>query len=140
MDRKEYLASINGGGIDHRTVAWTTSVKPAAAHAGRALRKFTTAMVMTGAKYAELAVNSDIQTGDLPWGQWAEFPHIITHKDKEYARLYVLDGTIHTTYVVDGEPVDRDTFNGYLTPSQANASKPNGGCITVTLDNIKTVK
>lgn len=140
MDRKTYLDSINAGGIDHRTVAWTSVVKPAAAHAAHALRKFTTALVMTGAEYAKLGVNADTQTGALPWGEWAEYPHIVTHKGKEYARLYVLDGTIRTTYLVDGEPVDRDTFNGYLTPSQANAGRPNGGCITVTLDNIKSVK
>lgn len=139
MDRKTYLDSINAGGIDHRRVQWQTEVKPAAAHRARSLRKATTALVMTGASYADLGVNANVQTGELPWGEWAEFPHIITHKGKEYARLYVLDGTIQTVYMVDGDVVDRETFKGYLTPSQANAPAPNGGCITVTLDNVKVV-
>lgn len=140
MDRNTYLDSINAGGIDHRNVTWQSVVKPAAAHAARVLRKVTTATVMTGAKYADLAVNAGQQTGELPWGQWAEYPHIVAHKGKEYARLYVLDGTIRTLYMVDGEVVDRDEFNTFLTPSAASAGRPNGGCITVTLDNIKSVK
>lgn len=139
MNRTEYLSSINAGGIDHRKVQWQTTVKPAAAHAARSLRKVTTALVMTGASYADLAVNADTETGALPWGEWAEFPHIVAHKGKEYARLYTLDGTIRSVYMVDGEPVDRDTFNGYLTPSAANRPAPKGGCITVALDNIKVI-
>lgn len=139
MDRQTYLSAINAGGIDHTRVQWQSHVKPAAGFAGTNLRKVTSATVMTGAAYRDLAVNADRQTGELPWGTWAEFPHIIAHKGKEYARLYVLDGTVRTVYFVDGEPTDRDTFNTYLTPSQRNAQRPNGGCITVALDNVKVI-
>ncbi len=139
MNRYEYLAAINAGGIDHRVVQWQTSPKPAAAHKAHVLSKATTAHVMTGASYSDLAVNAGVQTGELPWGKWAVHPHIIEHKGKDYARLYVLDGTIRTVYMVDGEVVSRDTFNTYLTPSAANAPKPNGGTITVALDNLKVV-
>lgn len=139
MDKQTYLASINAGGIDHKSVTWQTDVKPAAAHRARSLRKVSNAVVMTGASYSDLAENAGVETGALPWGEWAEYPHIVSHKEKEYARLYVVDGTIKTTYFVDGEVVTRDEFNVFLTPSQANASRPNGGCITVTLDNIKVV-
>lgn len=139
MNKTEYLSKINAGGIDHRVVQWQTAPKPAAAFKTVALKKVTTAHVMTGASYAELAVNADVQTGDLPWGTWSAFPHIVTHKGQDYARLYVLDGTIRTVYMVNGDVVDRDTFNTYLTPSAANASRPNGGCITVKLDNLRVV-
>lgn len=140
MDKQTYLNSINAGGIDHRNVQWQSTVKPAAAHRGVELRKVTTALVMTGAEYSGLAVNAGTETGALPWGEWSEYPHIVTHKGKDYARLYVVDGTIKTVYMVDGDVVDRDTFGGYLTPSQRNAGRPNGGCITVALDNVKVIK
>lgn len=139
MDRDTYLAAINAGGIDHARMQWQTSVKPAAAHRARRLSKVTTAHVMTGAAYRDLAVNADRETGNLPWGQWAVYPHIVSHKGKEYARMYVLDGTVRTVYFVDGDVVDRDTFNTFLTPSQRDAKRPNGGTITVTLDNLKVV-
>ncbi len=139
MNRTEYLSKINVGGIAHRVVQCQTSPKPAAAHKAKKLTKATTAHVMTGASYSDLAVNSGVETGPLPWGEWAVHPHIVTHKGKDYARLYVLDGTIKTHYFVDGELVSREDFNKFLTPSAANAPKPNGGTITVSLDNLKVV-
>lgn len=146
MDRKTYLDSINADGIDHKRVTWQSDVKPAAAHRARSLRKVTTAMVMTGATYRDLAevkvaaAESEKQSGALPWGEWEVYPHIITHKGKDYARLYVVDGTIDTTFFVDGVVVAREVFLDYLTPSQRDAGRPMGGTITVTLDNVKVVK
>lgn len=66
--------------------------------------------------------------------------HIITHKGTDYARLYVIDGTVETIYMVDGSLVDRDTFNQYLTPSAAKSNRPKGGTISVKISNIKSVK
>lgn len=139
MNRTEYLSKINAGGVYHANVVWQTTVKPAAAHAHRTLTKVSGAVVMTGADYSGLAVNAGKETGSLPWGEWAEYPHIVAHKGKEYARLYVVDGTIHTVYMVDGEVVEQEEFFNLLTPSARNAKKPNGGCITVTLDNVKKI-
>jgi len=132
---ESYLAAVgNGLGVAH--VAWTSTVKPAAAHKARTLTKSTTATVMTGAVYADLAVNDHAETGALPWGEWGAFPHIITHKGAEYARLYVIDGTIRTDYYVDGVRVKRDDFLALLTPSAREAKAPNGGCITVKMASV----
>ena len=151
MDRKTYLDTILADGIDTRRVTWQSQVKPAAAHGARSLRKITTCMVMRGAEYGNLAevkvaksgatgtTGALAQDGGLPWGEWDVYPHIITHKGTDYARLYVIDGTINTTYTVDGEVVTRDEFNVYLTPSAANAGRPTGGTVTVKIDNIKTL-
>lgn len=145
MDTSTYLAAINAAGIDHRKVQWASTVKPAAAHKAHNLRKVTTALVMTGAAYDQIGEVSQMleqeqrEAGSLPWGEWSQFPHIITHKDADYARLYVIDGTVKTVYMVDGDPVDRDTFNGYLTPSQRDAKRPVGGTVTVKMENIKIV-
>lgn len=139
MNVTDYIAAINAPGVNVLHMQWTTTVKPAAAHKARILQKITTANVMTGVEYANLSVNNDTETGDLPWGEWGMYPYIITHKGMDYFRLYTIDGSVRSTYLVDGEVVDRDTFNGYLTPSQANASRPNGGTITVKAENVRLV-
>jgi hypothetical protein len=152
MDRKTYLDSITADGIDHKRVTWHSTVKPAAAHASHTLRKITTCLVMRGAEYQNLSEvkasksagtatpsGAAAQDGGLPWGEWDVYPHIITHKGTDYARLYVLDGTINSIYTVDGEVVTRDEFNAYLTPSAAKAGRPNGGTVTVKIENVKSI-
>lgn len=139
MNTADFLSAVKGG-IDHFSVEWQTTVKPAAAHKARDLRKVSSAVCMTGAEYRSLAVNNGVQTGDLPWGEWSDYPYVVTHKGQDYARLYTVDGTVRTIYLVDGNVVSRDAFNVYLTPSQANAERPKGGTITVKMDNLRTVR
>lgn len=138
MDTTDYLALVEGG-IGHFGIEWQTTVTPAARHKGHTLRKVSRAMCMTGAEYAGLAVNKDTETGALPWGEWETYPFIIRHGDKRYARLYTVDGTVRTDYLVDGDLVSREDFLALLTPSQRNPERPNGGCITVTLSNLRAV-
>ena len=140
MQTAEYLALVEGG-IDTFTVEFHSDTKPAAAHKARRLRKVVTAVVMTGASYANLRVNKDRETGALPWGTWmpdAE-PFVIQHKGQDYARLYVIENGVKAVYTVDGEVVDKDTYQSYLTPSQRGAARPNGGTITVKMDGIRLV-
>ena len=94
---------------------------------------------MTGVEYANLRVNKERETGPLPWGTWKVAPYVIEHKGQDYARLYCVDNSLRCVYTVDGEVVDRDTFNGYLTPSAANAPRPNGGTITVKMSGVRLV-
>jgi hypothetical protein len=91
---------------------------------------------MTGVEYASLAVNNDRETGSLPWGEWAIYPYVVTHKGGEYARLYTVDGTIRTTYMVDGTIVRREEFLALLTPSARESARPHGGTITVKMQNL----
>jgi hypothetical protein len=140
MDTTEYLSLVEGG-TDHFTVEFHSDTKPAAAHKARRLRKVVTAVVMTGASYANLRVNKDRETGALPWGTWmpdAE-PFVIQHKGQDYARLYVIENGVKAVYTVDGEVVHRDEYLALLTPSQRNAPRPNGGCITVRMDGVRLV-
>lgn len=138
MDTQDYLDKVRGG-LGHFGVEWSSEVRPAAKWRGHTLVKITTALCMTGAEYANLAVNADRETGPLPWGVWSEFPFIITHKGKDYARLYTVDGTVRTTYWVDGFDVERAAFLAYLTPSQRGAARPHGGTCTVTMSNVRLV-
>ena len=135
-----YLEAVHAPGVSAQRVEWISEVKPAAAHKGRTLTKRTQCAVMTGVEYANLSENVERETGELPWGEWLAYPYVIGHKGTEYARLYVVDGTITTMYAVDGAPVDRDTFLSYLTPSQREAKRPTGGTITVKIKNLAVVR
>jgi len=140
MDTTAYLAAINAPGLGHYGVEWTTTVKPAAAHRAHTLTKVSTAVCLTGAEYRNLAVNNDTETGALPWGEWSNYPYVVTHREQDYFRLYTVDGTVRTTYYVDGMDVEREHFLSFLTPSQRNPSRPNGGCITVKASNVRLVE
>jgi len=134
-DRNDYLASVNRAGA-FQAVEWKSDVKPAAAHKARTLTKIVSATVRTGVQYANLAVNADVETGSLPWGEWAVYPYIIVHKGAEYARLYTVDGSVKTRYFIDGQEKSRDDFLALLTPAARKPSRPNGGTITVKLENV----
>lgn len=117
-------------------VTWESVGKPAGPHKGRDLRKRVAATIRTGIQYANMAVNRDRETGALPWGEWFIYPYVIVHKGNYYARLYVADGSVRTSYTVDGEAVDRDTYNGFLPASASKPRKSNGGTITVKLESL----
>ncbi len=140
MDTQHYLDLVEGG-VGNFSIEFHSDPKPAAKHASRRLRKVTTVLAMTGTEFRNLRENKDRETGSLPWGSWmpgAE-PFVIQHRGRDYARLYCVDNSIRCIYTVDGEVVTRDEFNGYLTPSAANAKRPIGGCITVKMDGIRLV-
>jgi hypothetical protein len=109
---------------------WVTNPKPARAHKGTLLSKTTTGVVRFGVAYANLQANAETtcecghvfdgrDTGSLPFGQWAVYPRVIEHNGNLYVRIYALEGSLKSTYQVDGVTVDRATFNTYLTPSAA---------------------
>lgn len=132
-----YLDAINAPGVNVLNVAWTTTEKRvAAANKAHTLTKESTATVMTGVEYQGLAVNNDRETGALPWGEWLMYPYIIGHKGSEYARLYTVDGTIRTTYKVDGKIVRREDYLDLLQPKARESKRPNGGTISVNVENL----
>lgn len=126
--------------------SFTSEVKPAAAHKDKKLVKTTTGVFRSGIDYAELSsVKEGIASGErgevqsLPWGEWALFPWVISHKGVEYVRLYPAQGQRSTVvYSVDGAEVDKTTFQTYLTPSQC-AEKDAPTCITKKLAEIRFI-
>jgi len=131
-------------------VFWKSNPTPAAPHkkAGVILEKVTNAVVRAGIDFANLSsVKEGIANGErgevqpLPWGAWKHFPYVISHKDKEYIRLYPSVGNIpKVKYFVNNAEVDKTTFASYLTPSEANKllnpeEKPLE-CFTISADNI----
>jgi hypothetical protein len=140
METTQYLDLVHGGASVF-TVQYHSDTKPAAAHKARVLRKVVTVVCQTGLDYANLRVNKDTETGGLPWGTWMEGaePFVIQHRGQDYARLYCIENGVRAIYTVDGEVVDRDTYESYLTPSQRSAKRPNGGTITVKMSGIRLV-
>ena len=134
-EAEAYLARVNGG-VGTMNVAWTGEVEPAAKHRGVVLTKIVHATVLTGVEYPNLLVNKDRETGSLPWGQWLVYPHLIGHKGTEYARMNTVDGTLRTSYFVDGREVPREAFEAYLTPGARKLRRPHGGTISVKLANV----
>jgi hypothetical protein len=134
VNPQDYLDAMNGRNAV--AVAWESKVAPAAKHKGTDLVKQVTAVARVGLDFADLPENAGRETGDLPWGEWDTFPFTIQHKGAHYARLYVEDGSVRTTYLVNGEIVDGDTFRGFLTPAAAKSKRPIGGAITVKMENL----
>jgi hypothetical protein len=127
-------------------VAFATEKKPSAAHKGRTLKKVTHGVFRAGINFANLmSVKEGIRDGErgevqpLPWGKWTHFPYLIEHKGQTYVRLYpAVNGRVNVSYFVDGSPVDKDAFNSFLVPSEANRNDP-VECFTVKADNIISI-
>lgn len=117
-------------------VRYRTNVKTAAAHKAVSIIKTVEGIFRTGIDYANLgSVKSAIASGErgevqgLNWGEWAVFPWIITHKDKEYLRLYPVESvTPLVNYVVQNDPAfsgaehvnaTKEDVSKYLTPADA---------------------
>ena len=125
------------------SASFCTSKKPAASFKGTTLEKLTTGVFRAGINFANLqSVKDGIASGErgevqpLPWGEWELFPYVIRHKDSHYLRLYpAKNAKLEVTYLVNGKAVDKETFNGFLTPSDAKAPEK-FECFTVKCDNI----
>lgn len=139
--RQRWLEAVGAPGVNVIDVEWTTEVKPAAEFKAHTLTKRTRAKALTGVGYAQLAVNQGRVTGDLPWGSWVEglYPYVIEHKGREYARLYTVDGSLETTYYVDGIEIERDDFNTFLTPAARKPKRPNGGVLSIKIENVRVI-
>lgn len=125
-------------------VEFTTEKSPRAEFKGTRLAKRVRGVFRAGIDFARLAtVREGIANGErgevqpLAWGEWECFPYTITHKGGRYFRLYPVAGSVPTVaYMVNGETVDRDTFAGYLTPSErAKMDGDRPACITVKAEN-----
>jgi len=75
----------------------------------------------------------------LPWGEWALFPYLITHKGETYLRLYPTpNSSIKTIYFKDGEPCEYSDVVHMFLASEKHKGNDSGmpDCITVNLTNM----
>jgi hypothetical protein len=81
------------------------------------------------------------ENAGLPWGQWAEFPFHIQHKEQDYLRLYPASGLEFipkVEYYLNGELSTKDAIESLVLKSEL--PKPNDerpDCMTIKVENIK---
>ena len=113
------LAIINKKNGAFQSVAWKSEKTAAAAHKknGVILSTETSATVRAGIDFANLASEKEREEiGALPWGDWENFPHTITHKGERYVRLYP-SGNVKTKYFVNGKETTKEHFQSFQRPS-----------------------
>lgn len=144
---REAVENLKAGAFTKVVLEATTAPSGATAAAKRehSFRKVTEGVVTTGVDFANLAkVQEGIANGErgevqpLPWGEWVEFPYIITHKGNYYLRLTLRSPMRVTTREVDGEAVTREEWNAYLTPS-ALAKAEDGEAPLVITPKMETI-
>tara|TARA_R110002153_G_C13184593_1_gene485427 strand:+ start:495 stop:929 length:435 start_codon:yes stop_codon:yes gene_type:complete len=112
--------------------------KPLASYKQHDITKVVLCTVRTGIEYRNLKAvkESDIEVQSLPWGEWADYPYLITHKGNRYIRLY-LGQSMKVFYLVDGVKVASDVAKAMLPKTKPN-KKPN--CITVKESGLVSLK
>lgn len=132
-------------------VRWESTPKPAAAFKTISLSKITEGICRAGIDYSNLsAVKTGIENGErgevesLPWGEWKQFPYIITHKGTDYVRLYPSIHKPKSVFLVEGKEVTKEKFATYLTPSEASKLlNPKDEdiplCFTIKANNILSI-
>ena len=141
------VAHLSEGNGQFRTVTFKSNPKPAAAFKGVSLEKVTSMCVRTGVDFSNLtSVKEGIANGErgevqsLPWGVWAKFPFIISHKGEEFVRLTLAANSKPSTiFKVDGLEVSREEFSKFLTPSDAKGSDKPVEVLTVKMKNLITI-
>ena len=129
----------------HTTLRYQTEDKPCKEHKGTSLRRVVRGVFRSGIAFENLQeVKDAIAAGErgevqsLPWGEWKQFPHIVTHRGNDYIRIFPAVGAGQipsTTYLVNGEEVDKETYLAYLTESdRKKKTNPDESPLTMTLN------
>lgn len=129
---RQTVASVRGTA----SVGFVSTVKPAAKFKGIALEKRTFGQFRVGFELSEVDPTYEGSDNSLPWGEWADYPRVISHKGSDYLRLYPSPEGCDTDYYVDGKQVSRDVFAQYLTVSNAAKLGKPAPCFNVKADNV----
>jgi hypothetical protein len=94
------------------------------------------------------AVQEKRETGELPaenaglpWGEWVEFPYVISHKGELYLRCTVLNNDFYRepVYTQQGDVISRETAQEQCLASEFSARGDNE-VFTVKLSSVLSVK
>ena len=110
--------------------------KPLASFKQHDITKVVLCTVRSGIEYRNLKENKDKKINSLPWGEWSDYPYLITHKGQRYLRLY-LGQSLKVFYLVDGVKVSKQTALSML-PKSRPSEKP--ACITVKESGLVSLK
>lgn len=77
----------------------------------------------------------------LPWGEWKNFPYFIGHKETDYIRLSLVNGTkISTKYYINGNETDKETVKSICLKSEFQENDKPLEILTIKVDNIKAIR
>jgi hypothetical protein len=82
------------------------------------------------------------ENAGLPWGQWAEFPYHITHKDTDYVRFYSASGLSFepkVEYYLNGELTTKETIQPLCLASEFPNRQDAPLAMTVKAENVKAI-
>ena len=111
------------------------------------ITKTTKMVVRAGVAYDNIAAVKEgrengtlpAENAGLPWGQWKIFPHVISHKGRDYFRFSKLNGgKIETVYTLNGQEIARREVEKVALASEFKS----GGdfeVITVSEENVKEI-
>lgn len=130
------------------SAVWKKTLKTKKAFQNENIVKITKAVVRFGIEYDNMkAVQIKRESGELPkenaglpWGEWKQYPYIITHKGNDYLRVSVsANNPIISEYYLNGKRVDKDVIKSMCLASEfpTNTEKPD--TMTINIDNIITM-
>jgi hypothetical protein len=154
MNPDQIMSIVSTCSGQHIPVSFQSEGKPAAKFKGVSLRKKTEGTYRVGISFENLkGVREGIENGErgdvqAPKGKtWVTYPFHLKHETRgtDYLRLYFPTGGFiqmpSVTYMVDGQEVDKETYNSYLTPSDAAPKErdPNRDCFDITMENVTSI-
>lgn len=77
----------------------------------------------------------------LPWGKWKTFPYFIGHKDTDYIRLSLVNGTkIRSKYYINGNEASKSEVEKICLKSETTSTDKAVEILTIKVDNIKSIR
>ena len=147
----ETLKNIKGQNV---SITWKRAMKTRAG-VQVVCEKETEAHIRAGIDYSKMAkVQEGIEEGtrgevqSLPWGNWSEFPFIITHTPKgktetqEYVRLYPASFDNlrpHVTYFLNGKECLKADVEPYCLASEFQKDKESPDCFTIKARDLVSI-
>jgi hypothetical protein len=141
MNAQSIVSQVKARKGQHVLAVWERAAKTFK-DCPMAIMKRTTAYIRAGIEYANLAVNEGVETGELPWGEWSEYPFIITHKGKEYVRLYpasFANLVPSVAWTIDGKPATLEQVKPYLLASELREKDEPVKCFTLKAEDVLAI-
>jgi hypothetical protein len=148
-DAKAIVSALKEWKGTNLPARWRRTMKTRAAYKDFIVTKETEAHIRAGIDFSNLAtVKAGIDNGErgevqsLPWGEWAEFPFIISHKGKEYLRLYPASFDNlkpRVEYQINGKPASREEVQAICLASEFSANDEKPDCFTIKAESLVSI-
>lgn len=110
------------------------------------VEKISEAVIRAGINFEKLkavqearkSAGIEEQEHSLPWGQWSQFPFVISHKGQEYVRIYPASLDIHAKvkYLIDGREATPEEVRPLCLASEFPKEEKENLCFTLKNDSI----